>query len=82
VPPLAGPMSYVRGTVPISRGKTDATGSSKAESHAHRVEGSGGRHNPRGPRAAARRELPADPRQYRPRWQGGVHVVILADTEF
>jgi hypothetical protein len=61
VTPLAGPMSYVRCTVSISRGKTDATGSSTAESHAHRAEGSGGRHSPRGPRAAARRELPADP---------------------
>jgi hypothetical protein len=53
VTPRAGPMSYVRCTVPISRGKTDATGSSRAESHAHRAEGDGGRHRPRGPRAAA-----------------------------
>jgi len=41
-------MSYVRCTVPMSRGKTDATGSSKAESHAHHAEGSSGRHSPRG----------------------------------
>src|SRR5262245_48938298 len=81
VTPLAGPTSYVRCTVPMSRGKTDATGSSKAESHAHRAEGSSGRRSPRGPRAAAQWELPADPRQYHPRWRGGVHVVILADTE-
>jgi hypothetical protein len=67
VPPLAGPMSYVRCTVPMSRGKTDATGSSTAESHAHRAAGSGRRHRPRGPRVAARRELPADPRHYCPR---------------
>ncbi len=82
VTPRAGPMSYVRCTVPISRGKTDATGSSRAETHAHRAEGDGGRHSPRGPRAAARRELPAAPRQYGPRWRGGVHAVILADSEF
>jgi hypothetical protein len=43
VTPRAGPTSYLRGTVPISRGKTDATGSSRAESPVHRAEGNGGR---------------------------------------
>jgi hypothetical protein len=43
VTPRAGPTAYLRCTVPIARGKTDATGSSRAERHAHRAEGNGGR---------------------------------------
>jgi hypothetical protein len=39
----ADPTSDLHGTVPLSRGKTDATGSSRAESPVYRAEGTGGR---------------------------------------